>query len=186
MIQLYDLAVPTFVQTARALAGVLRKSEAHFVASGVNPDEVVNARLTDDMAPFHFQIEAMKNHAVWGLEAAKTGAFAPPPLVGAVSFAELRTMVDQAVAALESFNRDEVNSWSGKDLDIDLFRPLNEENASKSKWVSKRFALTSDTFLLTYSLPNFYFHTVTAYNILRIRGVPIGKGDYEGRLRIRS
>jgi hypothetical protein len=34
-------------------------------------------------------------------------------------------------------------------------------------------------------LPNFYFHAVTAYDILRTRGVPLGKRDYEGRLRTR-
>ena len=95
-------------------------------------------------------------------------------------------MVGKAVTALEAFTPDEVNSWSGKDLDIDLFRPVDEDNASTSTWAPQTLALTSETFLLTYSLPNFYFHAVTAYGILRTRGVPLGKGDYEGRLRTRS
>jgi hypothetical protein len=42
-----------------------------------------------------------------------------------------------------------------------------------------------ETFLLSFSLPNFHFHAVTAYDILRTRGVPLGKRDYEGRLRTR-
>ena len=46
-------------------------------------------------------------------------------------------------------------------------------------------AFTPETFLLTFSLPNFYFHAVTAYDILRTRGVPLGKRDYEGQLRTR-
>jgi len=138
------------------------------------------------MAPFHFQIEALTHHAVWGLEAVKTGVFTPPPLVGAMPFTDLRAIVGQAVTALEAFTPDEVNSWSGKDLDIDLFRPLNEDNASTSIWAPRTLAFTSETFLLSFSLPNFHFHAVTAYDILRTRGVPLGKRDYEGRLRTRT
>ena len=135
------------------------------------------------MAPFHFQIETLKNHAICGLEAVKTGVFAPPPLAGAMSFTDLWAIVSQAVTTLEALTPEEVNSWSGKDLDIDVFRPVDEENASTSAWAPRTLAFTPETFLLSYSLPNFYFHAVTAYDT---RGVPIGKGDYEGRLRTRT
>src|SRR5262244_3948082 len=117
---LYDLSVPTFLQTVRA-------------------------RLYPDMAPFHFQIEALTHHAVWGLEAVKTGVFAPPPPVGAMPLTDLRAIVGQAVTALEAFTPDEVNSWCGKDLDIDLHRPLNEDNASTSIWAPRTLAFTSET-----------------------------------------
>jgi uncharacterized protein len=116
----------------------------------------------------------------------KTGAFAPPSLVGAMPFTDLRATVGQAVTALEAFTPDEVNSWSGKDLDIDIFQPLDEENHSTSRWVPRTLAFTPETFLLSYSLPNFHFHAVTAYDILRTRGVPLGKRDYQGRLRART
>jgi uncharacterized protein len=183
---LYDLSVPTFLQTVRAVGGFLDRTTRHCAETGADPEELVKAGLFPDMAPLHFQIEALTHHAVWGLEAVKTGVFAPPPLIGAMPFADLRAMVGQAITALEAFTPDEVNSWSGKNLDIDIFRPVDEKNASTSVWAPRTFALTPETFLLTYSLPNFYFHCVTAYNILRTRGVPIGKGDYEGRLRTRS
>jgi uncharacterized protein len=184
-VSLYDLSVPTFLQTTRAAGSVLDRAVRHCAEIGTDPDDFVEARLFEDMAPFHFQIESLKNHAVWGLEAAKTGVFAPPPLVGAVPFADLQAMVGRAVTALEALTPDEVNSWSDKNLDIELFRPLDQKHASTSKWGPRTLALTPETYLLTYSLPNFYFHVVTAYNILRTRGVPIGKGDYEGQLRIR-
>lgn len=184
-ISLYDLSVPTFLQTTRAAGKVLDRAVRHCVETGIDPDDLVEARLVDDMAPFHFQIESLKNHAVWGLEAVQTGVFAPPPLVGAVPFAELQAMVAWAAAALEALSPDEVNGCSGKPLDIEIFRPLDPENASTSKWGPRTLALTPETYLLTYALPNFYFHVVTAYNILRTRGVPIGKGDYEGELRVR-
>ncbi len=184
-LSLYDLSVPTFLQTVTAVAGFLDRAVTHCVKTGADPDDFVNARLFADMAPFHFQIEALVHHAVWGLKAVKTGVFAPPALIGAVPFADLQVMVGKAVTALEALTHDEVNGWAGRNLDIDLYRPVNEQEATTSKWVPRQLPFTSETFLLSYSLPNFHFHAVTAYDILRTRGVPLGKRDYEGRLRTR-
>ena len=74
---LYDLSVPTFLQTVRSVGGFLDRAATHFSNTGVDPDNFVNTRLFDDMAPFHFQIEAAWHHSVWGVEALKTGAFTP-------------------------------------------------------------------------------------------------------------
>lgn len=68
---------------------------------------------------------------------------------------------------------------------IELYRPLDQEDAW-TPWDARTLVFTSETFLLSFSMPNFYFHAVTAYNILRSRGVPLGKRDYEGRLRTKS
>lgn len=180
---LYDLSVPTFLQTVRAVGGFLDRTTKYCAETGTDLEELVTTRLFPDMAPFHFQIESVKNHAVWGMEAAKTGVFAPPPLVGAVSFAEVRAIVGDAITALEAFTPDEVNSWSDKTFDIEIFQPLDVDNATTSKWGPRNLCFTPETFLLSYSLPNFYFHVVTAYNILRTRGVPLGKYHYQGQLR---
>jgi len=171
-ISFYDLSVPTFLQTVRAVAGFLQRAAWHCAETGADPDDFVHARLFDDMAPFHFQIEALAHHCVWGMEAVKTGVFAPPALIGAQPFTDLQAMIAEAVKALEALTPDEVNGWAGKDLDLQIG--------------PRRLAFTSETFILSFSLPNFHFHAVTAYDILRTRGVPIGKRDYEGRLRTRS
>ncbi|RAI40265.1 hypothetical protein CH341_24125 [Rhodoplanes roseus] len=171
-VSLYDLSVPTFLQTVRAIGGFLDRAATHFAEKGVDPDSVVNTRLVDDMAPFHFQIEAAWHHSVWGVEALKTGAFNPPALVGPVPFANLRAMIVEAETTLQAFTPDEVNGWAGKDLDLRIG--------------PRRLSFTSETFILSFSLPNFHFHAVTAYDILRSQGVPLGKRDYEGRLRTRS
>jgi hypothetical protein len=171
-ISLYDLSVPTLLQTVRSIGGFLDRAAAHFAETGVDPNNFVNTRLFDDMAPFHFQIEAAWHHSVWGVEALKTGAFTPPALVGPVPFAELQAMIGRAETALEAFTPDDVNGWAGKDLDLQIG--------------PRRLAFTSETFILSFSLPNFHFHAVTAYAILRSRGVPLGKRDYEGTLRTRS
>ncbi|HEY6288793.1 MAG TPA: DUF1993 domain-containing protein [Nitrospiraceae bacterium] len=169
---LYELSVPTFLQTVKAIRGFLDLAVKHCSETGADPDDFVHARLFDDMAPFHFQIEAAWHHSVWGLEAVKTGVFAPPALVGPVPFAELQAMIGKAETALESLTPDEVNRCTGKALDLQIG--------------PRRLAFTSETLILSFSLPNFYFHAVTAYDILRMRGVPLGKRDYEGRLRTRT
>ena len=169
---LYDLSVPTFLQTVKAVGGFLDRAVTYCSETRADPDDFVHARLFDDMAPFHFQIEAAWHHSVWGLEAAKTGVFAPPALIGPVPFADLRAMIGKAETALKAFTPAEVNSWAGKDLDLQIG--------------PRRLAFTSENLILSFSLPNFYFHAVTAYDILRTRGVPLGKRDYEGRLRTRT
>jgi len=168
----YDVSVPTFLQTVKAVGDFLQRAAAHCAETGADPDDFVQARLFDDMAPFHFQIEAAWHHSVWGLEAAKTGVFAPPALVGPVPFADLQAMIGKAEMALEALTPEEVNGWVGKNLDLQIG--------------PRRLAFTSETLILSFSLPNFYFHVVTAYGILRTRGVPLGKRDYEGRLRTRT
>jgi len=84
----------------------------------------------------------------------------------------LQAMIGKAETALEALTPNEVNSWAGKDLDLQIG--------------PRRLAFTSETLILSFSLPNFYFHAVTAYDILRTRGVPLGKRDYEGWLRTRT
>ncbi len=143
-ISLYDLSVPTFLQTVKAVGGFLNRAANHCAKIGADPDDLVHARLFDDMAPFHFQIEATWHHSVWGLEAVKTGVFAPPALVGPVPFGDLQAMIGKAETALEAFTPDEVNSWAGKDLDLQIG--------------PRRLVFTSETLLLSFSLPNFYFH----------------------------
>lgn len=183
---LYDISVLTFLQTLEALGDVMDRAAKHCAETGTDAEAFVSARLYPDMAPFCFQIEAVKNHAVFGLQAVKTGVFEVPPLAGAVPFVALRAMIHEAVAALEALSPEEVNSWSDKDLDIVVYQPLDVENATKSGWGPQTLAFTPATYLLSYTLPNVYFHTVTAYNILRTRGVPIGKYHYQGQLRTRT
>lgn len=183
---LYELSVLTFLQTLKALSGVMDRAARHCAETGADPDSFVAARLYPDMAPFHFQIESVKNHAVWGLEAVRTGVFAPPALAGAAAFAELQAMIGEAVTALAALSPDEVNIWSGKVLEMVVYQPRDVENATRSGWGPQTLSFTPETYLLSYTLPNVYFHTVTAYNILRTRGVPIGKYHFQGQLRTRA
>lgn len=170
-ITLYDLGVPTFLQTMSAVGAFLDRTVSHCAQNGVDPDDFVEARLFNDMAPFHFQIGALAHHSVWGLEAVRTGIFAPPALRGAAPFANLRATIADAKAALKALTPEDFESCSGKELDLQIG--------------PRKLAFTAETYLLSFALPNFHFHAVTAYYILRSRGVPLGKRDYEGTLRTR-
>ena len=113
------------------------------------------------MAPFHFQIEALSYHSVWGLEAVKTGIFAPRALIGAMPFAGLRALIDEAITALEALTPAEVNGWPGKALNIALYDPLDEDGAPRpgrrDNSLSRRrlsfFPFRCPTFISTPSPP---------------------------------
>jgi hypothetical protein len=172
MTSLYDLSVPTFLQTVTALGGCLDRAAEHCARIGADADELVHARLYEDMAPLHFQIEAAAHHSVWGIETLRTGVFDPPALVGAMPFADLRAMIARAQAALEACAPAEIDRWTGRELDLQIG--------------PRRLAFTAETYILSFALPNLHFHAATAYAILRMRGAPLGKRDYEGRLRTRA
>jgi hypothetical protein len=166
---LYDLTVPTYLQTVSAVGGFLDRAAQHCAETGADPDDFMEARLIADMAAFNFHGEVVPHHSVSALEAIRTGVFDPPALVLPTRFADLQAMIAEAETALAAFSPDEVNSWAGKDLDLQIG--------------PRRLRFTAETFILSFSLPNVHFHATTAYAILRMKGVPIGKRDYEGRLR---
>jgi hypothetical protein len=168
-ITLYDLSVGCFLQTLGAVDGFLAKGLAHLEEKGIDPNDVVEARLFPDMLPFRFQVVAVAHHSAGALQGAKTGQFAPPGPSSA-DYAGLQKLVSDARASLESLEPEEVNALEGKDVTFsvrDLKMPFKAEG-----------------FLQTFSLPNFHFHATTAYDILRHKGVPLGKRDYMGRMKL--
>lgn len=50
----------------------------------------------------------------------------------------------------------------------------------------RRLPFLAEDFLLSFSIPNFYFHTTTAYDLRSLRGMPLGRRDYLGRLRLKA
>jgi hypothetical protein len=168
-VTLYDSSVGCFLQTLGAVEGFLGKGLAHCKEKNIDPNEIVEARLFPDMLPFRFQVLAVVHHSAGALAGAKAGAFAPPG-PSTADYAGLQKMVSDAKASLEQLKPEEVNGLEGKDVVFsvrDLKLPFKAEG-----------------FLLTFSLPNFHFHATTAYDILRSKGVPIGKRDYMGRMKL--
>lgn len=171
-IALYDVTVLGFMQTVSAMEGVLQKGLAHCRDAGIDTDAMLETRLFPDMLPFRFQVFSVIKNSVGAIECAKAGVFGPPPQIPPMDYTGLQTLLAEASAKLRTCTPDEVNALQGREL---LFQPGG---------VTMSF--TVEDFLLSFSIPNFHFHATTAYDILRAKGVPIGKRDYLGRIRAKG
>jgi len=171
-ISLYDISVASYLQTLDAANGFLEKGRKHFEGAGVELDEVVETRIYPDMAPMRFQVVSVKHHSLGALEAAAAGVFAPPPSLPDLGYAELQKLVVEARDGVAALSRDEVDALAGREV---VFRIGD-----------RAIPFVAEDFIQSFSLPNFYFHATTAYDILRMKGVPIGKRDFMGPLRIKK
>lgn len=168
---LYDLSVGSYQQTIGAVVGFLEKGLAHFKANNVNPEEIVETRLFPDMLPLRFQLLSVAHHSLGAIEGLKRGQFVPPSLNPSHNYVELQKLITDTQDGLKKLTPAEVNACEGKDITFQL-RDL-------------KLPFTAEDFILSFSLPNFHFHAATAYDILRMKGVPLGKRDFMGSLRIK-
>jgi hypothetical protein len=169
-ISLYDAAVPGFIQTVAAMDGVLQKGAAWCKEHGLDTNEVVEARVHPDMFPFRFQVISVVNHSIGAIEAVKAGAFNRPAQRPPLNYAELQALLAETSAKLKALSVAEIHALEGREV---IFA------AGDSK-----IRFTADGFLLSFSTPNLHFHAATAYGILRAKGVPVGKRDFLGQMRV--
>jgi len=168
-VSFYDLTVGTYVQIVEATVGVLDKGADHCNGNGIALDDVVSACLIDDMANFHFQVVCVTHHSLEALKAMKSGEFLPPNYEQ-TDYAGLQALTKDTLAALKAMSADEVNALADGSL---VFKLGGNE-----------LPFTNKNFALSFSLPNFYFHATTAYDILRSKGVPLGKRDFLGAMKM--
>jgi uncharacterized protein len=169
---LYAATVPSYRQILGAVAGLLDKAEAFCDAGSLAPSEIIQARLAADMLPFAYQVKSTVVHSVGSIEGVRRGVFSPDMTPPPDSFTALRARVTGALEALEAIEPTEVDGFVGRDM--------------RFSFGERNIEFTAENFLLSFSQPNFYFHATTAYDILRCKGVRIGKRDFMGKLRIRS
>ena len=167
---LYDATVANYLQILGAAAGFLEKGLTHFKEKGVDPAEVVETRLAPDMLPFRFQVVSLAHHSRGAMEAVKNGVFMPPVPKGE-DYAGLQALVGEAREALAGWSPEAVDALIGREV---LF-----------KFGDRTLPFTAEGFLMSFSLPNFFFHATTAYAILRHKGAPLGKRDFMGRLKLK-
>lgn len=168
-VSLYDLTVGSYLQITAAAVGVLQKGADFCAANGKDPDALVAARLIDDMADLHFQVVCITHHSLAALRGVEAGEFLPPNYPR-TDYAGLQKLTAETVTTLEAMDAETVNGLAGRKL---LFKLGGNE-----------IPFTAENFLLSFSLPNFYFHATTAYDILRGNGVPLGKLDFLGAMKI--
>lgn len=167
---LYDISVGSYLQALSGMVTVLDKGASFAADNDLNADDFVDATLHDDMLPLLFQVNCVPMHSLGALASLKSGEFTPPKSIEQRDYKGLQRMLTSSIDELKAVSADEVNSAQGKTV---IF-----------KFGEHEMPFTAENFILSFSLPNLNFHTTTAYDILRMKGVPLGKGDYLGKMRI--
>jgi hypothetical protein len=169
---LYDATVANYLQILEAVGAFVDKSLTYFREKGIDPAEVVETRLAPDMRPFRFQIVSVAHHSRGAMEAAKSGVFTPPPAESNHDYAALQALLTEAQNDLAALTPEDVNALAGRDVTFKV-RALE-------------LPFTVEGFLMSFSLPNFFFHATTAYDILRQKGAPLGKRDFMGQMKLKK
>jgi hypothetical protein len=171
-ISLHDAAVGHYLQILPAIIGLVDTAEAHCRAAGGGDTALTQCKLADDMWDFAKQITSVAHHSAGAIAGLRVGEFGPDFAPAPTDFAALRTRLTDALAELKALDPAELESMIGRDMCF--------------KIGDFRRDFTAENFLLTFSVPNFYFHATTAYAILRHQGVPVGKRDFLGEMRLKA
>jgi hypothetical protein len=163
---IFELTVPQFIKTLKNLDGFLDKAVITADTKKFDLDVLLNARLAPDQFNFIRQVQITCDTAK--LAASRlTGKSAPVQEDNEKTLTEVRARIQSVITYLETF------------------KPEDYTNAHKAvitqpRWEGK--TLTGQDYVIHHVVPNFYFHTTTAYSILRHNGVDVGKKDYLGQM----
>ena len=163
---MYDASVPICAQQLGALATIIDKTAAHCAANKIEEPALLSDRLYPDMFCLARQIR----------QAADFGRNTPGRLAGVAgpefaavddaSFADAKKRVEDSLAFVKSLTRAQIEGTEDKDI---VWSAGGNERRMKGA-----------AYLQQFGLPNFFFFVTTAYDILRHRGVPLGKRDFMG------
>ena len=165
-ISLYSASVPVFKQMLGSMSAVLAKAEAHATEKKIEPDVLMQARLYPDMLPLMRQVHVATEFARGG-SARLAGVDVPAADNKEQSFVELQALIASSLAFLNGLSAAQIDGQEEREI---VLRP----------GTPKERRLDGHAYLLTYVLPQFFFHVTTAYAILRHNGVEIGKKDFMG------
>ena len=163
---LYDASIPVFLRGFGQLSGILDKAVAHAEVKKIDPSVFINARLAPDMYTLAGQIQTASDAAKF-TGARLAGVEAPSFPDDEKSFDELQQRIAKTVAFLKGIDPSAIVGQEGREIVL--------------KRQTGDIHLTGASYLQGLALPNFYFHIVTTYDILRHNGVEIGKSDYLGK-----
>ncbi len=163
---LYASSIPLFTQLLGGLKTSLTKAEALVADKKLDPNALLQARLYPDMFPLLRQVQVACDFAK-SVSARLAGVEVPKQADSEQTFADLQARIDGVLSFIGGL--DEANFDAAATREI-----VTQAGTPKEK----RF--TGQSYLLNYGLPHFFFHTTTAYAILRHNGVEVGKKDYIG------
>jgi hypothetical protein len=169
---LYEAVIPSYKQILGAVGSLLGKAESYCAEQKLAAEEIIQARLAADMLPFAYQVRSTAVHSLGAIEGLRKGVFSPDMTPPPQTFSALKADIAGALAALEAIDAAEIDALLGRDM--------------RFAFGERQVNYTAENFLLSFSQPNFYFHATTAYDILRWKGLPLGKRDFVGRVRIKA
>jgi len=167
-ISMYQASVPVFVRGLEVLSALLDKGVAHAQAQGQDPDSLAQARLAPDMYPLSGQVQRASDASKLALQRL-TGTEAPRFADEETTCAQLQKRIADTLSYLNGVTEAQLADAQGREVVI-RFKDFEQ-------------SFRGDAYLLSFALPNFFFHITTAYDILRHVGVPVGKLDYLGAYR---
>ncbi len=167
-LSMYDVSVPAFIRALTNLSAILDKGAAHAQAQGMDAQELIQTRLVADMDPLSSQVQRASDSAK-GCVARLAGIEIPSYPDNETTFPELQERIAKTVGFLKTIRPEQLDGSETRVVELKLRGgPVTFDGKS---------------YLLGFVLPNFYFHVTTAYDILRHKGVQIGKMDYLGAPR---
>lgn len=162
---IYKSTIGVMIRQADALAAIVAKGREHL---GADADAFINESLCADMLPFSFQIRSIYHSTAGNLDALRSGQAGPPEAMDLTTYADLEALLGKAIDSLKAVTPEELDGL----LKNDVVFAMGD----------MKIPFTGEGFMNSFAIPNFYFHTTTAYNLLRQKGVAIGKRDYLGAM----
>ena len=165
---LYTASIPAYQQHLKATLTILDKAIAHCAAKKIEQSVLLNDRIFPDMFPLVRQFQYIADHA-WNSAARLNGDEPTPPPREETSFEQLKDRINKAIAIMDSVSAAKIDGNAEKEVTF----PVGPRKAT----------MRGHDYMMHFATPNFYFHLTTAYNILRMRGIEVGKWDYLGSVR---
>lgn len=162
-LSMYQASVPVFLRMLNTLSNLLDRAQAHAEAKKFDANNFVSARVFPDMLPFAAQIRIASDVSKLCCQRI-TGIEAPKFEDNETTLAELKQRVEKTAAYLKTVPASALDGTEDKPVTI--------------KVGGQDTTFKAQDYLLNFALPNVYFHTATAYGLLRSGGVEIGKRDF--------
>jgi len=165
-ISMYEASVPRFAAMLKNLSAILDKAQVYAESRKIGATVLPATRLFPDMLPMARQVQIACDHAK-GAAARLAGIENPKFVDDEQTLEELKARIAKTLVFLESVTPGQIDGSETREIALTVG--------------GQELNFTGIDYLLGFAQPNFYFHLVTAYNLLRHNGVEIGKGDYMGR-----
>lgn len=163
---MYSTSVPVFQQMLGSLQVILQKAQAHAAEKKIEDQVFLQARLAPDMFNLIRQVQIATDFAK-GISARLAGVDVPDFQDTENSFEELQARLHKTIDFM-------------RELTPSQFEGAEEREIVLRPGTPKEKKLSGEAYLLSYGLPQFFFHVTTTYAILRHHGIELGKRDYMG------